>query len=318
MNVQIAPFIVCLYQLTRTPRGDSKLNALQISSKIDCSYAIVTPTYPPDLSRCELLAESLDRCAPDVPHYLIVDRRDVSAFKHLQKGKRRLVDYEAVLGNSVWRLPRRNGYWFSIKALPVRGWIMQQIIKIAAIDVLTERTLIFCDSDVAFFRRFDRSGLLINGKVGLLDVNYQNDSVRRWATTARRLLGLPAVQTEVRNYVGYMVCWNRETVHLMRESISKVTGIDWKVALARTLSFSEYMIYGTYVREALGYAATDHEPSTVPLVKATWGRGLMNEPSMRAFFTDFDPETIAVMIHSKDGILPDYYRPHLEQLWAKL
>jgi hypothetical protein len=51
--------------------------------KSDRSFAIVTPTCLPDLARCELLAESLDRSAPAVPNYLIVDRRDRSAFNHL-------------------------------------------------------------------------------------------------------------------------------------------------------------------------------------------------------------------------------------------
>ena len=58
----------------------------------DHSFAVVTPTYLPDLRRCELLAESLDRCAPHVPHYLIVDRRDRSAFSHLERGRRCLIE----------------------------------------------------------------------------------------------------------------------------------------------------------------------------------------------------------------------------------
>jgi hypothetical protein len=31
------------------------------------------------------------------------------------------------------------------------------------------------------------------------------------------------------------------------------------------------MIYGGFVRELLGYDATDHTPSAVPLVKPSWG-----------------------------------------------
>src|SRR5689334_5136574 len=110
----------------------------------DHSLAVVTPTFLPDLARCELLAESLDRCAPQVPHYLIVDRRDWRAFQHLQGGRRQLIESEALVGHWMWRMPGRKGFWLSFKALPVRGWIIQQILKISAIEAIPERTLVFC------------------------------------------------------------------------------------------------------------------------------------------------------------------------------
>jgi Family of unknown function (DUF6492) len=284
----------------------------------DHSYAVVTPTYLPDLSRCELLAESLDRCAPDVPHYLIVDRRDRSAFSHLERGKRRLIDSEVIVGSWMLRVPSRKSLWFSLKAPPVRGWIIQQILKIGVVDLVPERTLVFCDSDTAFFRHFDRDDLLVDGKIGLIDVPFVDDERRRWTATARRLLGLPAHDGDYRNYVGNMICWNRETVKAMRQRIEASTSLNWQVALARTLCFSEYMIYGTFVREVLGYHAVDHAPSTVPLVKPTWNASLATDSDIDAFFTNFDPQTVAVMVHSKDGLDPARYRPHLQRLWTTL
>jgi hypothetical protein len=283
--------------------------------KYDCSFAIVTPTFLPDLARCELLAESLDRSAPAVPHYLIVDRRDRPAFIHLEGGRRRLIESEALIGNWMWRMPGRKGAWLSLKAPPVRGWIIQQILKIGVIEAIPERTLVFCDSDTAFFRHFDRDYLLVNGKIGLNDVPFVNDNVRRWTAAARRLLGLPWHDGGYRNHVGNMICWNRETVTAMQRRIETSTGMDWRVALARTLSFSEYIIYGVFVREVLGYDLVDHAPSTIPRVKGTWGGALTSDSAIDAFFDDFDPQTVAVMIHSKDGIDPARYRPHLERLW---
>ena len=88
----------------------------------DRSIAIVTPSYGPDLARCELLAESLDRTAADVPHYLLIDRHDYPAFRHLNGGKRRLVEAEALVGSRFWRMPGRKPFWLSGHALPVRGW----------------------------------------------------------------------------------------------------------------------------------------------------------------------------------------------------
>jgi hypothetical protein len=283
------------------------------------SIAVVTPTYLPDLARCELLAESLDRTSPDVPHYLIVDRRDRAAFKHLEKGRRRLIESEELLGKWIWRMPGRKSIWLSLTAPPVRGWIIQQILKIASIDAIPEQTLVFCDSDTAFFRHFGREDILVDGKVGLLDVGFSGDD-RRWTTVARHLLGL-AQQDGRRsansgNHVGNMICWNRETVKAMRQRIETSTGMDWRVALARTTKFSEYMIYGTFVREVLGYDAVNHAPSAVPLVKASWGVSLATDAAIDTFFADFDPRTVAVMIHSKDGVDPARFRHHLERLWS--
>jgi hypothetical protein len=283
--------------------------------RADHSFAIVTPTYLPDLQRCMLLAESLDRCAPDVAHYLIVDRRDCAAFRHMQRGRRRLIESEALVGQWMWRMPGRNGFWLSVKAPPVRGWIIQQILKIASCDIIPERTLVFCDSDTAFLRRFTREQLLIDGKVGLLDVDFCDEITLRWTQTARRLLGLPESESGFRNHVGNMICWNRETVIAMRSRIERSTGLSWKIALARTLHFSEYMLYGVFVREALGYQATDHLPSTTPLVKPSWGTLLGSDEEISGFFSHFDSNTIAVMIHSKDGIEPERFRHHLQRLW---
>lgn len=278
------------------------------------TFAIVTPTYLPDLRRCEVLSESLDRTNPDVPHYLIVDRCDRAAFRHLERGKRRIIESESLLGRWIWRTPTAKGYWLSLKAPPVRGWILQQILKIAAIEAVTEQTLLFCDSDTAFIRGFQRSDLLVNGKVGLLDVEFSGHA--EWTSTARRLLGLPKDNRPgSRNYVGNMICWDRDVVLAMQKRIAEVSGVDWKVALARTPRFSEYMIYGVFVSELLGYDASPHAPSAVPLVKPSWEVSLASDESISAFFSQIDPRTVAVMIHSKDGVDPERYRQYLERWW---
>lgn len=290
---------------------------MEIIDPSHLTIAVVTPTYLPDLPRCELLAESMERMAPNVPHYLIVDRRDRRAFAHLQRGRRRIIESEEILGKWIMRFPGRRPYWFSFKTPPVRGWIIQQILKFGVLDFISERTLVFCDSDTAFFRPFSRDDLLVNGKIGLLDVDDVDDNTRRWTIAARQLLGAPGDRHAFRNHVGNMICWNRELVKVLRERIESSCGISWKVALARTLTFSEYIIYGIFVREVLGYDNVDHAPSTVPLVKPSWGLSLSTDAAIERFFNDFDPRTVAVMIHSRDGIDVSRYRPQLERLWRE-
>lgn len=283
----------------------------------ETSFAIVTPTYWRDLARCELLAESLDRCAPDIPHYLIVDRRDRQLFAHLIGGRRRIIESEALLDSCFWQVPGKSGWWLSYATLPVRGWVMQQIKKIAAIKAVPERTLVFCDSDSAFFRRFRRDDLLVKGKIGLLDVPFANDDVRKWTAMSRSILGLPQSDGEYHNYVGYLVCWNRDTVEALQQRVEQVAQLPWQIALARRFALSEYTLYGIFVRESLGYRATDHAPSDVPLIKSLVGLNL-KESQLDAFFSNFDSKTIGVMVHSKGGIEPRQFRSRLEQLWGTL
>ncbi|MFZ0204666.1 MAG: DUF6492 family protein [Roseiarcus sp.] len=294
------------------------MSRLVSSETSDKSFAIVTPTYAPDLVRCELLAESLDRVAPRVPHYLIVDRRDRPAFVHLQRGNRRIVDSEAIVGKSMWRTPGRKGFWLSLGSLPVRGWIIQQILKLGIVDVVSERTVVNCDSDVAFFRRFDRNNLLVNGRIGLLDVGYVDSNIRRWTSSARLKLGLPEQDGGYRCHVGNMICWNRETVIAMRQRVETSTGMDWQAALCRMSSFSEYMLYGVFVREALGYEAVCHWPSDVPLVSGSWGTAMVTDLAIEGFLANCDDRAVAVMVHSKDENDPSRLRLHLQKRWERL
>ena len=158
--------------------------------------------------------------------------------------------------------------------------------------------------------------MVTDDSVALLDVEFVNDEVRRWTTTAAGLLGLDPSTVPARGHVGNLICWRQANVVAMIERIEEVAGSDWRAALMRLPTFSEYILYGTHTRGAQGYASSGHHPSTVPLVKPSWGLDLRDEQAFDGFFSSLDPATVAVMIHSKDGIDPTRYRHRLEQLWS--
>jgi hypothetical protein len=292
--------------------GTVRLEPVVTAEISDRSVAIVTPCYLRDLSRCELLAESVDRFVPGMPHYLIVRHSELRSFRHLEGGKRRIIESRELLGDA---LSRKHSGWFRREPAKTTGWIVQQILKIAAIDAIPERTLVFTDSDVVLFRTFSCTDLLVDGKVGLLDTDFNNAETRLWASEARRLLGLKQRNGDYRNHVGQMICWNREIVKQMRHRMEVQSGRDWREILAQMSTFSEYMIYGTFVREVLGYDAVDHAPSTIRLVKGMWRSGRISLQEINMFFADFDPRTVALMIHSKADIEPADYRQFVERLW---
>ena len=280
------------------------------------AVAIVTPSYAPDFERCRLLVESLARCAPGLRHYLIVDRRDRGLFAVLEDERTRIIESETLLSPTFIRLPNKRSYWWNWRGPPVRGWIVQQMLKIAAADVISADTLVYVDSDVAFIRPFDAQALDVNGLSGLLDNDYAGGRIVEWTETAARLLGLERQSVPPRGHVGNMICWRREVVLAMCAHIEQATGQSWRQAIARQKSFSEYVLYGTFVRAVIGYAAAGQRPSGVPLIQPSWGTDLSSAEAVRGFFDNFDIRTIGVMAHSKDATDLVQMRIELERLWA--
>lgn len=282
------------------------------------NFTLITPTYLPDLARAELLVESVQRCCPGLAHHLIVDHRDLKHFRHLGD-RATIITSEDLLPWWIHRLPGRRSLWLSLRSRPNRGWIVQQILKVASASQLAADVSIFCDSDVAFVRSFDPARTLCSqgreNTVALLDVEFVNDEVRAWTGIASKLLGIEESPFPPRGHVGNLICWRRDNVRAMIERIENVTGDDWRIALMRLPTFSEYVLYGTHTRAVLGYERAGHHPSTLPLVKPSWGLDLGDADEFDDFFSVFDPATVAIMIHSKDGIDPGRYRERLATLW---
>ena len=112
-----------------------------------------------------------------------------------------------------------------------------------------------------------------------------------------------------------MVCWRKRNVVAMVERIERVAGTDWRAALMRLPTFSEYVLYGVHTRGVLGYEHAGQHPSTLPLIKPSWGLDLSDPRVFDDFFSNLDPVTVGVMIHSKDGFDPVRYRERLLAMW---
>jgi hypothetical protein len=280
------------------------------------SLAFVTPSYPPDLARCELLVESLDRFGPTFKHYIIIDRADMPAFAHLASARTILIEAESVIDSRFIRIPWKGSSWYNWRALPMRGWISQQVYKLAAVKVVPEDILVMTDSDTTFVRPFTVDNFLVDGKTGLLDVDYCAGMVPMWTRVATKLLGLPA-EPPLRGHVGNLIAWRREHILGLHSHIERVTGLPWQIAIARQRTFSEYILYGCYLRDVIGYGASHHAPSTRALVKQPWDHDLSTQAGLKNYFDAIEPDNIAVMIHSKDGLPVSAARPYFETLFAR-
>ncbi len=161
------------------------------------TFAIVTPTYAPDFEHCRLLVESVQRYVPQhVKHYLIIDRKDEQLFSELHSPRTKILLKQEILPWWIHQLPFAPKWWISMRSLPIRGWIVQQLVKLSVNLALREDIYVFLDSGAMFVRPYDPATSVVDGMVPLF--REQKDEVRltwntHWHQVAARLLGLPVL-----------------------------------------------------------------------------------------------------------------------------
>ncbi len=186
---------------------------------------------------------------------------------------------------------------------PVRGWVMQQLVKLSANRATTAEFLLFADSDLQFLRDFDTRRFYRNGKLRLHRVpDAMNEGRhRRWHTRAGSLLG------EQRDYfgsdyVGQLITWRRSNLVALQRHIEKVQRRPWHVAVSRSLDISEYILYGSFVEHVLGDECNGHFYDSTDPCHCCWfdfeARELLDGKRRLA------PEAVALLVQSNLGLAP--------------
>src|SRR5664279_4656939 len=136
----------------------------QEADSID-EVCLITISYKGDFDLAGELCTSIDRfAAPGIEHVLVVPRSDISRFARLEAPNRRVVAVEDVLQNGYYRLPtpsridvgrlyrrRIREVWRGPSGL-IRGWIVQQIVKLSAPAITERQVIVFADSDIVLVR----------------------------------------------------------------------------------------------------------------------------------------------------------------------
>jgi Family of unknown function (DUF6492) len=286
------------------------------------SIAIVTPTYAPDYELCADLHRSMLKFTEDkVVHYLIVPAADVKLFRSLG-GPRCVVlaESEFLPKRMIWVPPWVNhairfalGNRPSAKLValnptrpfpPVRGWIMQQILKLAAATRLEADILLLVDSDVQFVRPITFDKLVQNGRLR----HYRRDATVNehlpghvaWHKIARELLGLPTPKPPLPDYVSSLNVWDRRVVLAILDRIERITRRHWIDALGGQLTFSEHILYGVFVDEILGASANTFVTSS-SLCHSYWDTNPLDEARAAIFLRNLSADDVAILIQSKSG-----------------
>lgn len=264
-------------------------------------FAIITPSYAPDYHRCKLLCESMDKHNSDAfNHYVVVDKKDYKLFSCLQSSHRQVITVESVLPWWIIKSPFKNG-WFSFKSIPLRNWIVQQLVKLSMAKVVKEDILIFVDSDVVFVKNFSLNNFLDGDRVRLFrqpGVVPHESELGKWADVSTNLLKIPAVDFPTSNYLGNFIVWRRDNVLALYQHLEQVHGKNWIEVIANSWHLSEYMLYGIFVEYVLG-ETSNHYYDDQLICHNYWETTPMTDNKVKDFFSNIPKQCFAVMVSAK-------------------
>lgn len=281
---------------------------------------MVTPTYRGDREQFALLSESFLRFAPPgLIHQVIVDRADLSLFEGFRHDRMRLTTAEEVLPGRVRKIRvAGRSAWAGTRFPPVRNWIAQQLMKIAAACDSDRPYLLFADSDVVFLRPFGIDRFTDSRRVALSRVRSEFEDLPHWRQASARLLGLGHPQSFATvNYVSNLIPWRRDVARAMVARVEAHHRGGWAANIARELRFSEYTLYGVFAEEALGLDQAGHYPWDDPILNMCWNEPMGSRTEIDRLLDCTLPEHIGAMFHSKAGLDRAQLRAAVEARWSQ-
>jgi hypothetical protein len=271
------------------------------------TVALMTPTYRGDLDRFELLCDSIDRFVSGYEqHIVIVNDDDLPFFARFESGRRVILPSSRFLPPWLRALPpfvSRKGRrtWWSFRSGPLHGWHIQQLLKIAGALHLPYQRYCIVDSDNAFFRPFDVAAYAGSDQVPLY---VDRQAIRAeaplhavWVRNSDRLLGGSATPFPADDFIGNVLVWDKATLRDMTATIESVTGTPWAVALGKTRSFSEYILYGYFVGQSPTHRAM-HRLTTQSLATSYWEGEQLDEKALTAMVDGSPADVVALCVES--------------------
>ncbi|MEL6957326.1 MAG: DUF6492 family protein [Pseudomonadota bacterium] len=229
--------------------------------KTSQSVVLLTCSIARDIDLFELLAASVDRHVDrDVIHRVVVPSADLSVFKRFQNARREIIAQEDILPVRVWKAPRalrhlaflRAGFRRPVYVAPgpkiVRGWMLQQFLKIEMARRAEEEAMIHVDSDVAFFRRFSASDGFIDGKPRYFRAlgETRNPMHKAWVDSSCAFVGIDPPDLHRAHYIENCVMWSTHVSRALVERIESHQGKPLHEAIFSASTMSEYYLYGVF------------------------------------------------------------------------
>lgn len=285
--------------------------------------AFITPSYAPDLELCSDLNESVLRNTPGpVRHYIITPRRDVKLFSRLRGTRTEVLSVDEVLPRHVLSVPGAN-FWLNVRCPwpPVRGWVMQQVIKLQMATQVNVGLLLLADSDVVLVRPVTAETFCVGGRTPFyrLDNEIGSDMPRHlvWHDVAGKLLGVPPAPLPLPDYISPFNVWERRIAIALQERIQQTTGRHWLDAITGQMHFSEFILYGMFIDKVLGARANVTETRSM-FCHSYWKRTPLDTAEADKFMRETPPGDVAIMISAKSGTPLEVRRKSVANALEKL
>lgn len=268
--------------------------------------AIVTASHAPDFARCQLLCETMDaHITGHSAHYILVDTADEKVFAPLAGPNRHIITDRDLLPPWMMRVPGWASFggkplWVSLRTLPLHGWHVQQLRRIAIAHHVDDDALFYCDSDTVFTKPFDMSALWHGHALRLYREDGAADTAlsdhMQWLAQAAKALNVPSVIDAHHNYVQTFIAWRRDAVLAMCSRIEQVHNTPWMSVIGRTRKFSECTLYGAFADTVFDPDAHWHDDRD--FCRVHWMNPPPNEAELRAFVDSMEPWQIGFGVQS--------------------
>ena len=222
--------------------------------------AVLTPSFRGDARLfADLHASVLANTASSVVHHVVVPPYDAHLFRAFAGPRCQVWTHRDFLPRYCLSIPYASGLTLNLRQPwpPVRGWIVQQLVKIAGTAALDARAVLVIDSDAVLLREAKLDELTHDGRTW----HFRNDAAITaemgrhllWHNVARRLLRVGGVASApAPDYVSPIAVWDPEVVRAFTEHIADSTGRNWIDAIAAELHFSEFIAYGVFADHVMG------------------------------------------------------------------
>lgn len=283
------------------------------------SISILTNSFAPDYERFVRLHKSVCQYTdPDVIHYVIVPAKDYTKFQAIDSDRLQVWREQDVLPSYIKPTDRLASLMRRVSVIPstfrcsavnlrrpippLRGWVLQQILKLAAVRGMKTDAVLVIDSDVELVRKVKREVFFRGETIRLYDAPGIIDRTQKrhtqWVVTAHQLLGLPTPdEVQFPDNIAGVVSWDPNIVRECLARVEDVTGKGWATSFGSKLHISEFILYGTYVRH-FGTELQRAYMAPTTLCHSHWDPEAMNFESIQEFVERFGKDDLAVHVQS--------------------
>lgn len=266
--------------------------------------AVVTPSFGPDADLfADLHRSVLAHTAAETVHHVVIPDGDSALFEQFAGPRCRLWLESQLLPRRYVGVPR--AWYINVRRPwpPVRGWVLQQTLKMSLTARLDVAAVLIADSDIVLVRPTSPESFTVAGRpcVHRLDGAVHAGMQRhiRWHRAARELLGLdPVTGPPLPDYVSSLNVWSPATVRAVQARIERTTGRPWLDSFTAQLHISEFILYGVYVDSALN---TDGPPPALhsSYCHNYWEETPLDTAAARRFAQQLPDQSVGMMISAK-------------------